>query len=198
TLFRSTVSGGTPTTMQINRGPQLTSYLATTGAIRIGIPQGYDRQYNKFGLPIEPAATNLLLSSEILSDAVIWPALSSGATVTANAIAAPDGATTADKLVESADLNFHFISQEDKAVVSGATYTFSAFAKAAERSVARLTFSNTAFTNVVIADFDLTNGNICFVDDQASAALTGVDMVFVGNGWYRCSVTGLVTTTGGL
>ena len=93
-----TVSGGTPTTMQINRGPQLTPYLVTTGAIRIGIPQGYDVANSKFGILVEPAATNLLLQAEDIS--TTWDC-----TIThlksINATTAPDGSLTADKLIES-------------------------------------------------------------------------------------------------
>ena len=84
------------------------------------------------GIPVEEQRTNLLLRNQQLDDAAwIRSGLSS---VTANAVAAPDGTTTAEKLIEDAGVGVgHFVYQT-ATIVSGTTYTQSIFAKAGERT----------------------------------------------------------------
>lgn len=104
------------------------------------------------------------------------------ATVTVNAAVAPDGATTADKFVEdSTAASSHFVNQ-GYTFTSGATYTMSVFAKAAERTEVQIHLGAAGFPNTPIGIFDLTSG-------EASGTDCTVHIQSYPNGWYRCSVT---------
>lgn len=83
------------------------------------------------GLLLEPARTNLVIQSDALATTP-WSA--SGCTVTANAIVAPDGATTAETLALTATTGgtqFAIIFQQFTGLTPGATYTASVWIKSA-------------------------------------------------------------------
>ncbi len=128
-------------------------------------------------LLIEKAATNLLLYSEDFSDAT-WTKTNS--TITSNAIAAPNGTTTADKLVESATNTEHLVQQA--ITDSDVPYAFSVFAKKGERDWIVLRGVNAATLNVR-AWFDLTNGVVGTLQNGATAEIEDI-----GDGWYRCTL----------
>jgi len=131
------------------------------------------------------APHNLLTNSEDF-EASAWS--KSNASVTANTAVAPDGATTADKLVENTANSTHRINSGTVTVSSNATVTFSVYLKAAERTWCR------------IADGGVTNGG-AFVDlatGQFGTISSGViqsSIQSVGNGWYRVSITGVLAGT---
>jgi len=128
------------------------------------------------GLLVEEQRTNLLLRSEEFS--TTWVRFNVNAS--SNAILAPDGTLTADKLTENDADNFHRIRQ---GITSGVTGVFSVFLKAAERTRVNL---GTSDTNL-IADFDLSAGSV--------VSGTGSIEPF-GDGWYRCSISATFTTSG--
>lgn len=130
------------------------------------------------GLLVEPAVTFFDTYSEQF-DNEAWTKIRSS--ITANAIAAPDGTTTADKLVEDTANNSHYIIKS-VTVTAGATYTFSCYFKKGERTtVALAAYNGSAFP---AAYFNLASGTKVSVD----AALTAY-MEDVGSGWYKCSIT---------
>jgi hypothetical protein len=129
-------------------------------------------------LLLEPQRTNLVTYSENFNNAA-WT--KSNASVTANAATSPDGYTNADKIVENTATSGHSTFQSISAT-SGATYTISAFGKAAERT--RLWLDLYGGTNS--ANFDLSNGTIL-----ASSVGITAKIENYGNGWYRCSITGV-------
>ena len=128
------------------------------------------------GLLVEEQRTNLLLRSEDFS--TTWVRFNVNASI--NAILAPDGTLTADKLTENDADNFHRIRQ---GITSGVTGVFSVFLKAAERTRVNL---GTSDTNL-IAGFDLSAGSV--------VSGTGSIEPF-GDGWYRCSISATFTTSG--
>ena len=128
------------------------------------------------GLLVEEQRTNLLLRSEDFS--TTWVRFNVNAS--SNAILAPDGTLTADKLTENDADNFHRIRQ---GITSGVTGVFSVFLKAAERTRVNL---GTSDTNL-IAGFDLSAGSV--------VSGTGSIEPF-GDGWYRCSISATFTTSG--
>ena len=159
----------------------------------IDVPRiGYDPVTHAHeGLILEGAATNLLTYSEQFDNAA-WGR--SGVTVTANAIAAPDGATTADKLVESAANAIHYTLRATTGLANS-TFTHSVFAKDGGRSRLKMQFGDNVsyVTNVV---FDLTSGAvISTAANNANYTNTSGSIVAIGAGWYRCSIT---TTRAGL
>lgn len=140
------------------------------------------------GLLVEESRTNLLTYSEDFTNAA-WSAIDGlSSTITANAAVAPDGTTTAEKIVETAVTGFMLIRQT-ASLVTGTNYTVSFFAKAAERSFARILFDTSGFGGSSwYATFNLTNGT---VSTNTSATITAF-----GNGWYRCSATAQTIGTG--
>jgi hypothetical protein len=138
------------------------------------------------GLPCFLAATNLLLQSETL-DNVSW--YKTRATVTANATAAPDRATTAEKLVEDTSATTtHFTGQNITKAATATQYTLSIYAKAGERGGLDLVAANSGFTGYTEAFFNLSTG---VVQMAAGALFTGASgrADYAGNGWWRCSIT---------
>jgi len=135
------------------------------------------------GLLIEESRTNLLTYSEQFDNAA-WTKAS--ATVTANAVTAPDGATTADKMVESTATAIHYVYQS-QTVSTSTAYTLTVYAKAGERSKFDLILEDTGASG---ANFDLINGTIGAPHNAgASNASSAATISNVGNGWYRCSLT---------
>lgn len=136
------------------------------------------------GMLIEESRTNLLTYSEQFNDAA-W--VKTRATVTANSTTAPDGTTTADKLVEDTTAsNSHALRQSPS--LSAVAYSFSVYAKAGERSWIRLV--NASGTNQA-AYFNLSSGVVGTVGASATASISSA-----GNGWYRCSIVFTVASAG--
>jgi len=125
------------------------------------------------GLLIEEQRTNLLTYSEDFSNAA-WSKVN--ATVTANASVAPDGTTTADKLIANTTLDQHRCDQTPSS--TAVAQTFSVYVKAAGYGFVGLRLNATG------ALFDLSTGGINII----SAGITAQSTYF-GNGWYRCSIT---------
>lgn len=133
------------------------------------------------GLLIEEQRTNLLTYSEQFDNAA-WT--KSNVTIAANAVMAPDGTTTADKLVEGTTTS-KYIYQAIPGLTS-ATVVISVFVKAAERTSVQVAVAGTGWTTPGLVTVDLTTG----------AVLGGSGYVqLVGNGWYRISVTGVADAT---
>lgn len=138
------------------------------------------------GWLIEAGATNIILRSQEFDNAS-WP--KDEATVTSNAGVAPDGTTTADKLIDTtAASTFHYTAQFFTGTAQ--TYAQSVYAKAAELSWIELRLWNGA-SNVAQAYFDLGNGAIGTVTSGTATIES------VGNGWYRCTVAGALASTSG-
>ena len=165
----STVGEYIPTTSTINSAPRF-DHNPTTG--------------ESLGLLVEEARTNLLLRSEEFDNGS-WSKASSS--ITANQGVAPDGNSTADKFAENTSNAYHQLSQVFSSAVS-TVYTYSVYAKAAGRNLLVVSFNGTAITGTqVYCFFNLANGTV-----GPNYGTTSPSIVFVGNGWYRCSVT---TTT---
>jgi hypothetical protein len=125
---------------------------------------------------------NLLTRTEEFNDAV-WTKL--GGTVSANAGNAPDGTTTADKLIETASTTFHGIRPANPA--AGLIYTYQVSLKEAERRYAVLSFggNNTPVSGGGIF-VDLRTGDVM---SSAGAKLMSHAVVSQGNGWWRYSIS---------
>jgi hypothetical protein len=107
------------------------------------------------------------------------------ATVFPNAVTAPDGTYTADKLIENTALGVHNISRVT-ATGAGTVYMDTIYLKAAERSVVRI-FTNYSGSGDSVIDLItgvITNGTANNYTAQS-----------VGNGWFK--VSRLFTSTGG-
>lgn len=159
-----------------------TGYAQTNEGNLVSFASGVARQTNR-GLLVEEARTNLLLQSQTFDNAS-WTKTS--ATVTADQTAAPDGTTTADKLVVNNAVSFGRAQQV--VTLSAATaYRLSIFAKAGEWSRVAFRVAEDAAQFVF---FNISTGAV----ETAQAAWTTPTIEALGNGWYRCSAT--YTTVG--
>jgi len=130
------------------------------------------------------APHNMCLQSQTLDQATPWGL--TGLTITADAIAAPDGTLTADRLVETATSNNHQLTGANISQTIGATYTISFYAKAGERNWLSALQTNGTPANF----FDLTNGVL-------GTTAGGATITSVGSGWYFCTVTYVNAGAGG-
>jgi hypothetical protein len=142
---------------------------------------------------IRSAATNLLLRSEEFDNAA-WT--KSRATVTADNTTAPNGLTTADKLVEDTSISLTHLTRQDLTLTANIVYTVSIYAKAAERTRLRVDLSDASTSaDTVFGLFDLVSGTVVSSAANGNASLTSASIQNAGDGWYRCSVTGKINTT---
>ena len=131
------------------------------------------------------AHTNYISGSEVFI-AATWTLTASS--LSSNSATAPDGTSTADKLIENSASAIHKVAQSVPGLVltlaDATTYTFSVYAKASTRSQISLNVVGLSAT----ALFDLS---------AVTATLTaGTDAAIesVGNSWYRCSLTYVTTS----
>jgi hypothetical protein len=148
------------------------------------------------GLLIEEGRTNLLVQSENFG--TTWTAVQLNTTGTPaylNVATAPDGATTAEKLIANTTSSTHQFRQ-DVTLVSGTSYTISVYFKAAETNFATISVVGAANGNVDwVSYFDIS------ASSPAAGQFNGfanTSLVDVGNGWRRCSVTFTATASGNL
>lgn len=129
-----------------------------------------------YGVVPRGGRRNLLTYTEQIDNAA-WTKIS--ATVSANAGAAPDGASTADKIIPNAAASNGNVAQS--VTVTIAAHTVSFYAKAAGQSVLSLVCNLTGTFRALI--FNLGTG--------VATTATGwtVSMTAVGDGWYRCFAT---------
>lgn len=143
----------------------------------------YNPSGNSANFPVLSARYNLLTKTEDFGDAV-WA--KSNSTVTANAIIAPDGTLTADKLVEDNTNNTHNI--RGTTVTSG-IYKASIYIKAAGRHIAQIAGLNS------VNDYAIFNLSTATVSASGPGA-SNPQISAVGDGWFRCSVTMNFTSLG--
>jgi len=132
------------------------------------------------GILIEEQRTNLLTRSSELDNAA-W--IKTDLTISSNSIIAPDGSSSADKLVEATTTSSHTLRGVVN-LTSGNIYTFSFFAKSAGRNIVHFYGSGGLSMNGIV---NLATGTILFGSVNISNA---------GNGWYRISASSSTTFTG--
>jgi hypothetical protein len=134
---------------------------------------------------------NLFLYSEQYNQSN-W--IKQGSTISQNAITAPDGLGTADKLIGNNGVTTRQSVYQQVNVTSGVTYTFSVFLKQAERRYGCIWFDNANITEGAFYGagtyFDLQTGTIIGTQNTKIVAYP--------NGWYRIYVTATPSFTGAL
>lgn len=162
-----------------------TGYARNQAGVLIPFASGELRRTDK-GALIEGSRTNLILQSQTFDNAS-WT--KSRATVTANAAVAPDGTTTADKLVEdSTSSATHRVFQSVDKAASAITYTGTIYAKAAERNFISFKLSDNTESDQVRVAVNLTTGELSAIGGSGftSASATATELA---NGWWRIAVT---------
>lgn len=172
----------TPSTEVISaNGSRIDNGRGSKDAIanRLRVSRGHSAA-TQIGALLELAATNTLLRSEQIDDGVYTK---DNLTITTNTTAAPDGQTTADKLVETAVLSNHRIVQT-QAVTTGNDYAWAFFVKAAGRTKCFIQLGGNGFPGGPKGTFDLSNGTII-----SSADVNDVGILPLANGWFRIFIT---------
>jgi hypothetical protein len=132
--------------------------------------------------------TNLALRSEEMDNAT-W--VKTRSTVTANATTAPDGTTTADKLVETAVAGTHIIRQT-VTVAANTTHSFTAYVKGAERTNGLIRMESGA--DGIAGNFQLGAGTITLVTTGVGSGGV-VSISALPDGWWRVRISGIINPT---
>jgi len=187
--------GGTPLATFVDRAAAGVQTLrrAEAGKVRIEYPIALSGLVDQFGYPycgpsLEGTRTNPCLWSEDLSQAGTYSYFH--VSITADGTVAPDGQTTADKVVEDATTNAHAIFGNIRTITDGQITAASIFLKAGERSKIRCHLLDDLSTTGRWADVDLTTGTIANtgVTGSPGALFQPFTIQAFGNGWYRLSV----------
>ena len=166
-----------------------TGYAQTSGGVLQSFASGELRRTDK-GVLIEGARTNLCLQSQTFDNAS-W--VKSRTTVSADAVAAPDGTTTAYKLLETVDSGTHRAYQKFTKAASAITYTYTLYLKAAERTFAHIRLAETGEVNQATVGVNLSTGELGTPDGSGITSISAA-VTALANGWYRLSLTGTTTT----
>ena len=141
------------------------------------------------GLLIEEGRTNTCRQSENFG--TTWTDDVGLVAISVDQTTSPSGAMDADKISENTTTSNRRICIQAQTFVSGTTYTFSCFVKAAERNFVQLRFGSTfggQFQNFIVGG---VNAGTIGSGTGATAAIQAYP-----NGWYRCSITATSATTG--
>jgi hypothetical protein len=134
------------------------------------------------GLLVEEQRTNLLLQSDDFS--TTWTLDTGNPTVSINAALSPDGTTTADKLVEGITNGGQDVVQV-VSIPSAGQYTYSVYAKSAERF--KILLRESTFTGAA-ALYDLNTGSVV-ASGGGGTPIPSASIQSLANGWYRCHIT---------
>lgn len=162
---------------QLEENGDMTDYIATTTATVTATASGRIT-YGAF-------RDNLLKHSQSLTRSD-WTKTRSS--VSPNETTAPDGTTTACKLIEDTTAtNSHFVNQS-VVVVNGALYTVSVYLKAAERTVVDLITASGAATFSAVS-VNLSAGTIAAPKTAGlPSAVASSTITSEGDGWYRVAM----------
>jgi hypothetical protein len=169
-----------------------TPYIpTTTAAVSVGITANIPRlDYTGGGCPsllLESQRTNLVTFSEQFDNAAYTK---NNLTVTANDTISPEGYQNADKLVENTSNAQHGV----RVVIPSSIdpFSFSVFAKSLSGNrYLQLRMAND-ISGSIVALFDLDNGTIIINTTLYGGGYTASPskIISLGNGWYKCTISG--------
>lgn len=172
------------------------TYTGADGKIKYAVQNEPRIEYDPItgeckGLLIEEQRTNLSYYSSIITS---WVAGNGGANNNVyfipNSVISPTGEMNGSKMLETTGLAAQHSITQGVSVTSGQTYTFSVYAKAAERNIVGLVWGIGGFGSFLYASFNLSTGTVITTTGVTSASIQSV-----GNGWYRCIATATATAT---
>jgi len=135
------------------------------------------------GLLAEGQFANLVTRSQELSDAA-WNKLR--ITTTENAVIAPDGTLSADRLTEDTANGTHTLTRSSGTTVAANTlHTGSVFVKAGERTVSRFAVFNNAFANGARVNVDMVAGTAVIESTLGAATSVSTAIEAWPDGWFR-------------
>jgi hypothetical protein len=143
---------------------------------------------------LQTAVTNLLLRSEELDNAS-WASVNTN--VTANAIAAPNGTVTADLITSNTATSNSKRRQQSTTIIASTLYTLTCYLKLANSSVPHAGLSltsNADASTYVTARWNLSTGVNTLGTANGGFTFTSQSITSIGDDWYRCSVTGIISS----
>ena len=171
----------------LNQGIIYVTAYGTTGQTAVfdnisvrEISANYAYQTANANRPTLSARVNLLTKTEQFDDAA-WNKAS--VAVTANQAIAPDGTTTADKLVASAVNSAHYLYQY--LAGSNPSLTYAIYAKKAEYNYVYLKTQPDGSTLNYGIVVDLTTGSVTKTRNNATGYTVSSSVSDAGNGWRR-------------
>lgn len=174
--------------------------VGATGLVLKGIAANVARSFYDpttlayLGYLPEGARTNICLQSEDLG--TTWTNVNS--TEATNVAIAPDGTTTADRLIPDAAATDGAMLQTGLTLTAGSAYTFSVFAKTSVLDSVQLRLGDNGFTNSASVTFNTTTGA---VESAAAAAGTWTAASATAkqyqSGYWRFTLTATATTNAG-
>lgn len=169
------------------------TYLPTTTAARFALPLDYNPvTLAALGVLVEGQRTNLFQRSQEFENGY-WS--TQRATVTANAAAAPDGTTTADKLIATSAAGSHrFVRSSITHGVTGEK-TLTVYAKAGEYPAIRLAITDQTEGDSATCIFDLLAGTAGTPSSGGGGGTITAPIASiqaVGGGYYRCRLTATI------
>jgi hypothetical protein len=144
---------------------------------------------NELGL-IEVVPRNLLTYSNDFSNGSWFPYNSS---IIPNNYVSPNGNLIASKIVESSNLSQHALIQALN-ITSNQPITVSMYLKMDGRNSALIAIFDSVYTNSFSTVFDLQNGTVISSATNGTGIILNSTITNVGDGWYRCSVTGSISS----
>jgi hypothetical protein len=189
-LFASADVGAVTSTpgWSYTRADAQSAYAETSAGVLVPFATGVLRRTDK-GVLIEGARTNVCVRSQEFDNAA-WT--KNEATITANAIAAPDGTLTADQITDNTNSGSHCVYGGGFATTSGTTYTASVYAKMGTLRYLSLRGDVTSSGQPWVTA-DLQAGTLT----TNGAAVTASSISALANGWYRITLTWVSSSTGG-
>lgn len=141
------------------------------------------------GLLVEEQRTNVFQRSQEINDSW-WSKFN--ASVSANVANAPDGTTTADRIIETASSALHAFRPNASTgfASAGQIVTYSIYLRAAGRRYAIMHGASTA-TNAASVGIDLQTGAIVGapINNRGVTNFVSASVTQCANGWYRCALT---------
>ena len=172
------------------------TYVGSNGVLQTAATDAPRFDHNpttgeSLGLLVEEQRTNLILQSENLS--TTWTNVNTSEAI--NVATAPDGTTTADKLITSNGVAgvSSYITQTVVKSAAATTYTYSAFAKigdAGTGTLQLLAVDTASSANNAASSFSTVSGTIT-VAASVNGTFTNASSIITpwADGWYRCSLT---------
>lgn len=177
---------------QLERSSTARPYISTTTTERYGPRFEYDANGNPLGLLMEEQSENKMAQSQTFSGWTITGlnAFGSGSVENTTLTDDPSGLNTADFLQENGSNTTHSVAKFGSSF-AGLTSTFSCFVKSAGRQYVTMNNGAASTSIWVSATFDLSGeGLVTKTGSGSSSTYLSSRIENIGNGWYKCSVTG--------
>lgn len=189
---------GIPVYLQVERNvktPGTVSVYSSNNTV-IGVGTSFTSNFSNgdlFATQDRNAFKNVIVDSEKYATSN-WTKVR--ASISENSIQAPFDDFYADKLIEdTTSSNSHYFQSLPVTILANKTWTASIYAKAGERNLFQLIWRDSTGTHGFRAEFDLNNIIAYNRPSYGSGSLTAQSIINVGNGWYRCIVTGTIDSS---